>query len=72
VREQHHGVAAEQAGRALDGVRGAEGGVQVLGIEVRAWSPSPAAGLLELLQHVGRFVQKADAGGGDDLGVVVG
>jgi hypothetical protein len=70
VRERHHGVAAEQPGGALDGVRGAKRGVQVVGVLGRGLHHQQRG--LELVQHVDGFVQEAGAGRGNDLGVVEG
>ena len=64
-----YGLEAEQAGRALDGVRGAEGGVEVLLVARVLFHHQQR--LLELAQHVAGLVEKAGTGNGQDFVVVV-
>ena len=68
--EGHHGVEAEHAGAALDGVGGAEGGVELLGVVGRVLQHQQ--GLLVQAQHLLRFGQESGTRCGEDLGVVVG
>jgi hypothetical protein len=68
VGEQHHRLEAEQARRALDGVGSTEGavdGLVVLGVDLHGQQ-----GFFKLAQQVVGLVEKAGAGGGED--VVVG
>nr|WP_295130970.1 hypothetical protein [uncultured Roseateles sp.] len=69
VGKGHHRFAAEHAGRALDGVGSAEGRVQAFRVTGVALQNQQA--LFELAQHLLRLVQKAGAGNGQNLCIII-